>query len=107
MSRLLRWEGEVESPAIVSFVLGGAASPLALKVVDLLSSRGRHATDRKRQELTDLAKERARADREREHRIAMSLWAFELELILRQHGLPYPDRPPTPDSLKDHPKDTS
>lgn len=95
----------MESQTLIGFVLGGASSPLVIKIVDLVASRGKHATEAKRRELTDLAKERARADREREHRIVISLWAFELELLLRKNSIDYPDRPHTPDALKDHPKE--
>lgn len=95
----------MDTQAILTFVLGGASSPIAMKVWELIANRGAHSEEQKRRELTDLARERARADREREHRITISLWAFELELILRQHGLPYPPRPGTPDILKDDPKE--
>lgn len=94
----------MDTQAILTFVLGGASSPLAMKGWDLVANRGQHSEEQKRRELTDLARERARADREREHRITISLWAFDLELILRQHSLDYPPRPETPDILKDDPK---
>lgn len=96
----------METQAILTFVLGSASSPVAMKIWDLIAHRGQHSEEQKRRELTDLARERARADREREHRITISLWAFDLELILRQHSLTYPSRPPTPDILKDHPEGT-
>lgn len=95
----------MDTQAVLTFVLGGASSPIAIKAWDLVANRGKHSEEQKRRELTDLARERSRADREREHRITISLWAFELELLLRKNSIDYPNRPATPDALKDHPKE--
>lgn len=88
---------------IASYVAVGLTSPVILEVVKSFAARGSRSMARKQEDLTQLAKERSRADREREYRIRLRLWGSDLELILRTNGLDYPPAPHEPADLRDVP----